>query len=341
MGKRVTMQNIADALGITKVSVSKALNHQTGISDSLRKKILETAAQMGYVGPKALSNQKAYTFGFIVTKRFFLETDRFYNIIYYHLNKKCIGLGHKLVLIVLNEAEEKGNIPLATLCKDTLDGIFFVGQINDKYIDSVMAANRVPMVALDFYRDHMEVDYVLADNYSLGYQAAMKMIESGHKKIGFVGNIFATSSIADRFFGYLKALAVNNLPIREDFFLVNNNASTGEYYVDTSLPEEMPTGFVCHCEMAAYYLKMTLEKYSLTIPDDVSVVAFDNTDIGHTAMLDLTTFDIGRHEMANTALEVILRRMGGDQSPLGKHYVHSILVERTSVKVISESGNKK
>lgn len=334
MSKRVTMQNIADKLGVTKVSVSKALNGQIGIGDELRQKILETSASMGYDINARLKAQKVYTFAFVVNKRFFLETDRFYSIIHYHLNKQCIGLGHNLVLIVLNEAEENEKVPLQSLCKDTLDGIFLVGHISNDYIDDLMQRVNVPVIALDSYRDGMNSDFILADNFQLGYQAALQMINRGHKHIGFVGQVFSTSSITDRFFGYIKAMTANNLPVREDWFLVNNDPSTGYYTSNITLPEEMPTGFVCHCEMAAYFLKQTLEQEGLRIPDDISVVAFDNTEISRTTMENLTTFNIGRHEIAEMALKIMLKRISGDNTSIGKHYVQSFFVEGTSVKIL-------
>ena len=237
------------------------------------------------------------------------------------------------MLIVLNEAEEKDIVPLQSLCKDTPDGIFLAGQISDSYIDDLMNRTKVPVIALDFYRDGMKSDFILADNYQLGYQAAMHMINHGHKHIGFVGEVFSTSSITDRFFGYVKALAANGLPIRKEWFLVNNDYRTGRYTSDLTLPEDLPTGFVCHCEMAAYYLKLALDKKGLRIPDDISVIAFDNTEISRTTMENLATFNIGRHEIADMAFKVMLRRISGDNASISKHYVQSFFVEGTSVRM--------
>lgn len=332
MSKHVTMQDIADALGITKVSVSKALSGKPGISDALRAKIASTAEQMGYVAPKSHSVGKSYTIGFVVTKRFFLETDRFYNIIHYHINKSCMQQGHKLVLIVLSEAEENGLVMPDVLCNENLDGVFLVGQLKDAYAQAALQQISSPLVAVDFYRDALDTDYILADNFYLGHEAAQQLIAAGHRNLGFVGNIFSTSSICDRFFGFAKALAANNLPICKEWFISNNNPDTGEYTENIQLPDPLPTGFVCHCERAAYFLKLALDKRGISIPEDVSVIAFDNTDIGKTAMQNLTTFDISRKELAEKALAVMLRRIAGDTSAKGRHYVHSTIIRRSSIK---------
>lgn len=329
------MQDIANELGITKVSVSKALSGQPGISANLREKTLRTAERMGYIwNPKRNQKVQTYTVGFVVTKRFFLENDRFYHIIYYHMNKLCISSGHKLILLVLSEQEENQGVSLETLCKEPLDGIFLAGQIHDTFIQNLMRGGQAPVVALDFYRDYLHIDTVLADNYQLGYQAAMQMIACGHRHIGFVGDIFATSSISDRFFGYIKALASHDLPIRKEWFLVNNNINTGHYAVDIELPAQMPTGFVCHCDMAAYYLCHSLRQNGFQVPEHVSLVAFDHTDIAHTVIRNLATFDIGRHSIAETAFRLMLGRLAGSTTPIGKHYVQSTLIPGDSIRTI-------
>jgi LacI family transcriptional regulator len=116
--------------------------------------------------------------------------------------------------------------------------------------------------------------------------------------------------------------------------LVNNDSATGVYTSNINLPEEMPTGFVCHCEMAAYYLKLTLDAHELCIPEDVSIVAFDNTEIKWPSMEKLVTFNIGRREIAEKAFRIMLGRISGDKNSVGRHYVQSFFVEGASIKNI-------
>lgn len=331
MAKRVSMQNIADELGISKVSVSKALNHQEGISDALREKILETAKKLGHRAPTG--TRRKFTFAFAVPKRYFLETDRFYNIIYYHLNKKLLSDGHRLLLVVMSEEEESsGELPLG-LDQQKVDGIFLVGQMGEAVLHRLCACG-VPTVAVDFYSFGLETDFVLADNFFLGYRGAMELLRRGHREIGFVGDIHSTSSIADRYFGYLKAMTLEGLSVRPEWVICNNDAH-GVYTAEVALPDRLPTGFVCHCEMAAYFLKMTLEGRGLSVPEDVSVIAFDDTDIGRTAMQNLTTFNIGRREIAESALQLMLGRLCGTGGDYGRHYVHSRLIERDSIRMLT------
>jgi len=322
MKKKVTMQNLADHLGITKVSVSKALGNQPGVSEELRQRIIDTASKMGYVSSQA----EKKTFAFVVPKRFFLETDKFYNAIYYYMNNLYLEKNSALVPIIVNikreeSADESGFY-------GEYDGIFLAGELSQNYIAMIERAGK-PIVAIDFYKTYLDVPYILIDNFYIGHQATSYLIERGHRNIGFVGNIGQTSSISDRFYGYLKALGEVNVSFREDWIISNNDAKTGLYHITTDLPSEMPTAFVCHCDMAAYFLANTLKNLGITVPDDVSLISFDNTEISEAS--DLTSVDIDKRDIADTAIQVMEKVINGEKH-LDRNYVSTSLISRSSVK---------
>jgi len=186
-----------------------------------------------------------------------------------------------------------------------------------------------------FYEYGLRTDYILADNFSMGYEAAMFLIEHGHKDIGFVGDIYATSSIGDRFFGYYKALFMNGLNYNKEWLICNNDAGTGIYTEDIILPDILPTAFVCHCERAAYFLKMTLESKGLKIPEDISLIAFDKTEISNSIFTTLTSFAIEQKDFAELALKSMLDKIEKkDKGSITKQYVSNTLIDRGSVKRI-------
>lgn len=330
MMKKVTMQDIADRLGITKVSVSKALNGQPGVSAQTRERIIETAAQMGYT-VKSKENGQPKRFAMLVARRFFLETDGFYTEISYYLNEFSLRDGHQIYSIVLSAEEEEG-LQLPALLRDTLfDGVFLLGELNDDYI-RMLAARRINAVAVDFDNEALHTDCVLTDNFYLGYSATRYLIEHGHRSIGFVGNVYQTNSITDRYFGYLKALALENIPARDDWHLINND-TYNMYMMDVMLPEQVPTAFVCHCDMAAFYMIEALRRAGLRVPEDVSLISFDNTALSRRTHPQLTTYDISRNDIARQAYQCMLERCaqkGGERRLI----VNNRLIERQSVRTI-------
>jgi len=323
MKHKTTMQDIANQLNITKVTVSKALNNKPGVSESLRNRIVETASDMGYVIHKSSNTKK--TFAFIVPKRFFLETEKFYNVIFYYLNRLCIEKGYQLTPIVLSQKDEEAGITLPA----SVNGVYLAGELSDPCIQSFCRAEP-PIVAIDFYKTYPDLNCVLVENFYLGYYATHYLIEKGHRHIGFVGNINQTSSINDRYFGYLKALQNLGIKQKDEWIIANNDPKTGLYEIDIPFPNPLPTAFVCHCDMAAYFLMNSLKKLGKSVPQDVSLISFDNTDLSQSISPKLTSMDIDKKEIAETSFRVMEKIIRGEQ---GRHryYISSCLAERDSV----------
>lgn len=330
--KKASMQSIADSLNITKVSVSKALNNKKGISQSLRIKVLNEALEQGYT--KHLENDKKIeNFGFVVSRRFFLENENFYSTIFYYLNICCQENKQKLINFVVDDEDEiKLNVP-EILRKEKYDGLFFAGEISEDYVKEVNKLN-IPIVLLDFYSVSVELDCILNDNFFVGCSATEYLIKNGHREIGFVGNISETTSINDRYFGYRKALHKHKIEYNEDYTITNNNPS-GAYTLNFKLPDKMPTAFVCHCDMAAHYLMQKLQSLSYVVPDDVSVISFDNTELGATISPKLTSYEIDKQAIAEYAYNQMLKRIENPQALKKKIYTDNRLIIRDSVKDIN------
>lgn len=327
--KKVTMQDIADELDISKVTVSKALNDQPGVSEAIRGKVRETAGRMGYILKSTLKSDEKKHFAFIVPKRYFLETDKFYNVIHYYLNKICMSNEHQLTSIVLNSNEEANNIFPCGIDPSTIDGFFLAGETSDEYLEMISQMG-IPMVGIDFYKSFLDINYILTDNYYMGFLAANYLIERGHSEIGFVGNINQNSSINDRYYGYLKALNQHGLVVREEWVVSNNDPNTGVYSMEVNLPDELPSAFVCHCDMAAYFLMNSLSMIGKCVPEDVSLISFDNTELCQTVTPSLTSFDINRKEIAEQAFKAMVGSLGGKRRKR-RSYISAGLVERESV----------
>jgi LacI family transcriptional regulator len=332
--KKVTMQEIAERLGITKVTVSKALNNQPGVSDELRQNILEVANKLGY-SKKGNSKQKneARKLAFLISKRFFLESDNFYSQIYYYLSKECIDKNIDLSLYIINSKDEEHLILPFSFQMNDLDGLFLVGEFINQYINNIFKLN-IPAVAIDFYNDHMKIDCVITDNFYASYLATTRLIESGHTKIGFVGDPNYTTSVLDRFYGYLKAIRQNNLEYEEEWNIVNND-SNGSYILDYSLPETLPTAFLCHCDMAAWHLLQKLKTEGISVPEQISLVSFDNTELSKNCTPPLTTINISKQEFAHKSLRQMLWRLNNRYSEPQRIYLNTQLIERKSILSIN------
>ena len=330
-GNRVSMQTIADLLKVSKVTVYKALNNQQYVSEELREKIIQTAADLGYIKSTGKNQVLNNSLAFIVPKRFFLESDSFYTSIFYYINNSCHRDGLVLTLYIINNEDESNCIIPNTSSLNECDGIFIAGEMTDQYIH-IVGDLGLPMLLIDFYKPDLNYDCVIADNFFNGYTATNYLIEKGHTDIGFVGIPSQTSSISDRFFGYQKALSSHNLKFNPDWHLANNNHITGIYSLDTPLPDKMPTAFVCHCDRSAYFLIQRLNMENIKVPDDISIISFDNTNLAENSTPKLTTIDINTKIIAEKSYSQMKSRIENAAIPKQRIYTPCRIVERDSVR---------
>ena len=307
--KRTTMQDIADMIGITKVSVSKAINNQDGIGEKLRIKILETAEKLNYIKPTGNNKSTSKTFLFIAPVRCFAATEQFYSTIYFKLSEYCNSHNTKLVLALVDEENENNGIMPSVVADRSFDGCFIEGEMNVKF-QKTLSNLGIPMITIDYYSQFLDADCVITDNYNIGYIATEYLISQGHTDIGFIGGFGMTSSITDRIFGYKRALIMHNIIDNDEWIIKNNDALTNTYTVEFDLPEKMPTAFVCHCDLAAYILIKRLSMAGLNVPNDVSVISIDNTDLAKTCSPPLTTVDIPLDQFAIMSYNALTKRMG-------------------------------
>ena len=333
--KKISMQTIADKLGVTKVTVYRALNNIPGVSDRVKSDIIKCADELGYQYSKRTVNK--YTgisdFAYIVPQHFLADHDRFYSKIYEHIQMLCNQHNIRLILHVMtNKDEEEANIP-PEIFLNTCSGVFFAGFISSKVIIKVKEKGK-PIVLIDHFHHEFELDSILSDNYYMGYVVACYLIEKGHENIGFVGDYNNIPNIADRFLGLQKALIKNRLPIRRENYIINDDWKTGLYTLNFRLPDPLPTAFVCHCDMAAYYLYEKLKLSGYSIPDDVSVISFDDTDIAETINPKLTSIYSSRKDFAELAFRQMVHRINYPDSMPEKNFIPFSLAERDSVKDI-------
>jgi LacI family transcriptional regulator len=331
--KRVTMQDIADQLAVSKVSVSKALSNQPGTSAALRERILKKAFEMGYRGkPRAVVQSPPFRFSIVVAERFFFENEQFYTRLYMHLLQNCTAQKLSLHLHVIHRTAESARAFGDAMEEGRYDGVFVCGEIDDLYLDRV-ARLRVPLLAMDFYRDRLPIDTIMVDNFIAGFTATMHLIEHGHSRIGFLGDHRSTSSISDRYFGYLKALTLSDVDFNRRWHIPANfefNMFTRRF----SLPDPLPTAFVCHCDSAACQLLLMLRGAGVRVPEDVSLVAFDNSECSRKSSPRLTTIDINKHELAERALEQMLWRLAHPAAKPQRIELTTRLMPRQSVKTL-------
>lgn len=335
MKKSVRMSDIAQKLHVSNVTVSKALAGKEGVGDELRVKIRRLAREMGYVyGPSEsrAKDSRSFNVGILVPERFMGIKTSFYWVLYQNISRGLMDRNCYGIFEILRSGDEQ-SLAVPKMVQDRkVDGVIILGQTGREYLQKMMQLS-LPVVCMDFYVDVPGIDTVITDNFYGTFLLTDHLVENGHRKIGFVGNIHATSSIQDRFLGYMKSLIANNLPYRPDW-TVSDRLLSGEN-IDLELPEELPTAFVCNCDETAYRLVRSLAQRGLRVPDDISVVGFDNYMLSGICDPPITTVEVDVKSMAREGVSMLLKKIADPSCRAGVKPVSGRLVVKESVKKLN------
>jgi DNA-binding LacI/PurR family transcriptional regulator len=305
------MIDIASCVGVSIVTVSKALSGKDGVSEELRAKIKEVAKEMGYMGPHAIKPSKAHSIrgtgniGVLIPKRFLGINQSFYWAMYEMVVANLLPNNYYAILEVLQaEDEEVKTMPHMVIDGKT-DGMIVMGQLDKEYHEFLKSYSPVPIMFLDSY-DSTGKDSVISDGYYGMYAMTDYLISIGHREIFFVGTIGATSSITDRYFGFCRALSQHGIEVSGEM-IVPDRDFKGK--MEISLPDRLPTAFACNCDIAAYELMVLLWEKGLKVPEDISIVGFDNYMLDVKTVPEITTYSVDMAGMAECCVERMLRKI--------------------------------
>ncbi len=316
------MRDIAEVFGVSTVTVSKALGDKEGVSDTLREQIKKKALEMGYFQNAAA---KPKGIGVLVAERYF-GVNTFYSKFYSEVSISAADSGAFTILEIVSDDDEAGLV-LPKLM-NMADAIIFLGQFSDKYIDAVSKTGR-PFVMLDSYSEERDCTAIVSDNCTDSFRLTEKLIEMGHGSIGFVGSVKETTSIRDRYLGYHRAIAENGLPVRTDWIV--SDRKNGRIYQNFHLPKELPEAFVCNCDDTAVRLVNQLKNMGLRIPEDVSVVGYDDSHFAVAGDPKITTCRVDTRKMSENAVTVILSMIDGKTVLPCRIFAKGEIINRESV----------
>jgi LacI family transcriptional regulator len=336
MRPKVTMDDIARRFAVSKVTVSKALNNKDGVSEELRMKIKEEASKMGYAinnAARSLRTQKSNNVGLLIAERYIDNDNSYYFGVCGRIISQLTQLGYSGMMETLSDEVEKAlRLPIM-YTEGKVDALIIVGQLSNDYL-RLFENLELPVVFFDFYVDGINVDSIIVDNYFSGFAVAQHLIMKGHKEIGFVGSLNSTSSIQDRFLGFYRALLVHNLKINYNYFVEDRDAEG--HMIKLELPKEMPTAFICNNDEVAYRFIQKLKQQHFRVPEDISVVSFDNTLYSTLSVPALTTVDNNVDEMVKVVCKMILKKLNVPEKVYGCIQVKSYIFYRDSVRGIKE-----
>lgn len=330
--KQVTIADIAKACGTSTVTVSKALCGRSGVSEEVRAKIRETADKMGYVSTKSVSNKMEGVIGVLIPNKFINPNGSFYWALYNDILKLLKSEGISCIQENIGAEEESALAVPNLFSNNRITGVISLGQLSAPYLHMLMNHTN-NLVLLDYYVPDTEVDCVVTNGYHGGYMLTNHLISLGHKEIGFIGTRTATTSIFDRFMGYVKGMLENGLEINPGW-IIPDRLPDGEQFERLEFPDKLPSAFVCNCDETAFAAIRDLKARGLSVPRDISIVGYDNYLISEISDPPITTINVDSEEMAEAAIRALFERVSNPSLPKKTRILTGKLVVKESTREI-------
>lgn len=279
------MKDIADALHISRVTVSKAFNNQAGVSDSLKELIFDKAKELGYAKiPFQAVSTPAYTehtVALIVSRP---DSASFWTGIIHRMAQELSEYNINLMYIYVPSSYSKDFTLPSILSKDSVESIAVVN-VYDPVILGMVNELPFPKVFLDTIPTltdrKLHGDLILIEGFRTEAEITELLISDGHKEIGFIGDINYAQTNKERYLGYRDSMDRYRLAIRPEYCLTE---SIGIFSYEKEINRflnslsDWPTAFVCASDYAASFVQKYMDENPQKVPHPVTLTGFDDTD---------------------------------------------------------------
>lgn len=323
---KVKISDIAKALEVSTISVSRALSGQAGVGEELRNKILNKAKEMGYFKVKSNEDIKIL----VLHQKPFVQDTSNYSHMVQGIEKAIQEAGCEYDLeFVDKDRQDELYLPNKIQKGSNFDGIIFIGRFDSKYVEFI--SNKIKnQVFYTGYSPSFDCDSVWYNFNNGGYKQCEYCIKKGHTKIGFLGNSSVYKN-KEKVLGITSALEDYKLPIRKENFIYEENFE--EKMLNLIKSNEAPTAIICQWDYTAIKLIKFLYEKGIRVPEDISVVGSGNTEMSSLSIPALTTLELNIDYACEMAVSLLLKRIHKPKKPCENITINSVLVERDSVKV--------
>lgn len=329
--KLPTIFDIARESGVSYSTVSRTLNGFEFVKDSTRERVLSAAEKLGYVPnqqARSLAGGPSNLIGVLVptlTNGYIIE-------ILQSIDDELTHSNYNLILYTTNRHQGTEATYAATIMNGAADGLLLVAPlISDSYLD-VLRQRDFPYVLIDQEDRSGQSTVVNAKNRQGAYAATQYLIELGHRRIGFIAGLPQLSSAIERFEGYRAALSDYGIPFREDYVAPGDFRTQVGYQAAQKLLAlpDAPTAIFATNDLSALGAMEAIRERNLRIPEDVSVIGFD--DIPQAAMTypKLTTVRQPLDQMGREAVHLLLERLENPALELRRVTLETQLIIRDS-----------
>jgi len=345
MSKKITMQQIADYLGVSKFVVSKALSGKGGVSGTTKERVIQAASQLGYfsqnnayvrgnqpdAAPAAAAKQTVLVL--MPNIRFQTKESLYWGRILDGISARLEEKGYGMLIISEQSIDQIANV----LNPKGITGLIGVGEISTALLLEVHRIG-LPMVLVDHEDPLIPTDTVFVNNYDCMYRLTKHLIGIGHREISFLGGVRYSRSFLDRWTGFRSALEEcghfdpgAHLTELTGFTDFGAQIAAWLQAMKKRKNQPLPTAVVCANDTIALDAIAAFREAGLSVPDELSVTGFDNIEDAYRMRPALTTVHVPKEALGRRAVDKLFERSARSLDPLEKILVAGELLFRDSI----------
>lgn len=335
-----TIRDIAEQAGVSVAAVSLALNGKPGVGAETRKRVLRIASELDYKRPGGATGrvpQKLGTVRFLKVSQHGHTVNRDHNVFISDyidgISEVAVERSYNLEVVGCENADMEELV--RSLDDRSIAGAIVLGTELSYRQVALFDDVDVPVVFLDTYYPFLQFDFVDMDNLDAVYKIVSEFVAAGHRRIGLVTSPVQVENFRLRDAGFARATRELGIASEDTITIPLDSTYDGSYadmkrYLDEG--GDVPTALFCVNDMIAYGCVAALKDSGMRVPEDVSVIGFDNLPQSERHAPPLTTIDVQKHTMGGVCMSMLIDRIeDGHREPTRKLVIGAELVRRDSV----------
>ena len=334
--KKPTLEQIAKECGVTKGLVSRALGGKNNVSDATREKIIRKATELGYDTSKLKAYKVSSNHVLLISSGRILFKEDFWQPIITSISSTLSR--YNLILEYFVFDEDKIDDALLKKLKESSCSAYIVIHITPTPIMNIVINKNKPTVVVDPKTFYSEATQFKFSNYDSVYLATKRLIEQGHTNIAFYGSDSHSTSFRERHEGFMACMETHREEVTPYSIIFNNdkkNYADEDLFID-ALKNNPITAVVCANDIIALNAIKTINRLNKRVPEDISIVGFDNIRAGEFMSPRLTTFNIPRQEIGEEVAKYVANSIKSHQIAYSQIVIRCNYIERESNREIKK-----
>lgn len=328
----VTIMDVARASGVSYATVSRVLSGYEFVKESTRTRVLEAVERLGYVAnlqARSLAGGRSQIIGLLVPNL----DNTYVGTIARGIDQELVRANYDLMLYTSHRHPGKESFYVSAIANGLTDGLLLVTPlVPATYLDALREQN-FPYVLIDQVDSTENSSVVEATNWQGAYEATHYLFQLGHTRIAFITGTLIVRSAVDRLRGYRAALADCNIPISEELIVEGDFQQQTGYRAAKSLLQNVdppPTAIFASNDLSAFGAMDAVRECGLRIPEDISVIGFDDIPQSSLVYPKLTTVHQPLEQMGQVAVKMLLEQIADRRCPPQRVTLATQLIIRDS-----------